>query len=171
MINSSFLNSTGYGWSIAELQNLEYSFLTSLPAYFKANIPLYGVHHLTFALGTAFVFTSAQKNLVTNFVNSTGYDYQISFMDVIDVNISEDVNGSGDITFLNQNKITPMSGSEAYPVNTLNKLSGNAGDIFIDSTDFNNTDLTLGKYGYWNLIHEMGHAIGGLDDFAGKTEE
>ena len=148
MINSSFLNSTGYGWSIAELQNLEYSFLTSLPAYFKANIPLYGVHHLTFALGTAFVFTSAQKNLVTNFVNSTGYDYQISFMDVIDVNISEDTTGNGDITFLNQDAINAGDGALMYDVTPVSRVAGNAGDIFINSANTNQiTQLTPGEYG------------------------
>jgi hypothetical protein len=183
MINTAFLNSSNYGWSQSKLQNIEYSFLSELPQYFTSNYLLLGSHQAetviagitvytgSFVAGTEFEFVANQKNSVQNFLTSSSYNDQISFNDIISINISENIDGNGDITFLNQNKVTPESGSLTYPVNALNTISGNAADIFIDSTDFHNTDLTLGKYGYWNLIHEMGHAIGGLDDFAGKTEE
>jgi|GEM_PF-2089559 len=184
MINSSFLNSSGYGWGATDLQNIQYSFLAELPQYFIFNPLLLFAHQgvtitngVTIYNGKFLEFTEVtfdlnQKSVVSNFLNSTGYTYQISFEDVIGVNISEDTSGNGDITFLNQQKITPLSGSEAYPVNALNILSGNAGDIFIDSTDSSAlTKLNPGEYGYWVHIHETGHAIGGLDDFAGKTEE
>jgi hypothetical protein len=115
MINSNFLNSNGYGWSITELQNLEYSFLTSLPWYFSNNPFLLdnhqsgGLYDGPFVGSTETEFSIAQKNVVRSFLsNARSYEYQVSFEDIINADIGENISNSGDITFLNQDKSTPQ---------------------------------------------------------------
>lgn len=191
-IDFSFLQ-TGSKW---ESVNLEYSFLSSLPLYYTANPSLYVPHSLLFQPGTASIFSynpdpsyidqqdivryvlddtdmlgayTGDETVNTILVNSV--NYRVSFSDVIDASFSENDTETGDLILMNQDAYSASDDSITYLPTTLNKVLGNAGDVFINSLDTQiYTDLKPGEYGFWVHLHELGHAVGGLDDVS-KTSE
>ncbi len=185
-INFNFLQ-TGENWSSTEVQNLEYSLLSSLPSYYVLNPALYTAHHLDFAIGTENILSSDSNTsnydqqdivhfLLDDPITLSGYtdvntrlmssvDYRVSFSDVINASFSEDVSGNGDLAIMNQDAYSASDPSKAYLPTTINQTFGNAGDVFINSLHIPNlSELRPGEEGFWILLHELGHAIGGLED-------
>lgn len=100
----------------------------------------------------------------------SGDNYRVSFADVIGINLTEATPGVGQITFVNQDRYTSSQDSIAYLPTGLNQTSGVAGDIFINGLDTDKqTYLAPGEEGFWVILHELGHAIGGLNDYSGGT--
>lgn len=183
-INYNFLQ-TNEKWSSADIQNLEYSFLSFLPSYYA----LVAVHFLDFSIGTesqlsansnsdnydqqdAVRFLLDSPSLLSSYagletVNTILVNmasYRVSFSDVINASFSESI-GTGDIIVMNQDAYNGFDPSKGYLPTTVNQLVGNAGDVFINSLDTDAlTKLNSGEYGFWLILHELGHAIGGLDD-------
>ncbi|MCB1682433.1 MAG: M10 family metallopeptidase C-terminal domain-containing protein [Rhodospirillales bacterium] len=103
--------------------------------------------------------------------------FRASFPDIIDFSFSEQDQASsggavGEITFLAAD-VKNISGNDAEGVTaelpTNFGLDGDItekGDIFIDYTLSNNSETKtyLGGKGFFNLLHELGHAFGGLKD-------
>lgn len=180
IINSGFLK-TGSKWSQSEILDLGFNFASSTPAYLYIN--LYFLTRFEF-VDTGFSFSAPQEDTIryfllssdevknyseTNSINSTlvnSVDYRVSFGDVIHAGFSEDNNG--EIQFINHQGLTSAGPSIAfYPAST-----NSAGDVVINylSPNYNNVDP--GGFGFWLHLHELGHAVGGLDDIqAGDPSE
>ena len=193
-INIDFLK-TGSHWQLSELQGMQYSFLSSLPSYYMFNPILGTAHAFLFRPGTGGFLTSNadpnfidQQDIVRFLLDSPGVlsgytdlktvntilinmaSYRVSFSDVINTNFLEADSGIGDIIIMNQDAFSSAAPSLAYIPNATNKTFGNAGDVFINSMHIENlTELRPGAEGFWILLHELGHAVGGLDDVRNTT--
>lgn len=182
-IDSNFLL-TGNEWNNIEISNLSFSFADTLPSYYS---PLFlPAHTLLFRPFTETEFSanpdplyidqqdivrflllgnvsefSGSNNINATLLQSSGY--RVSFSDVINSNMFE-VSSSGQISFLNQQRYSPSDPSITYDLNSLNKVSGLAGDVFINSLDPATANLIPSQEGFWVILHELGHSIAGLED-------
>ena len=100
-------------------------------------------------------------------------NYRVSFSDVINLNFTESSNG--DIKFVNQkgDSITnPQNFSSGYFPSQLgfsSPFEPFAGYVVMNEDSTNFDKLKPGEAGFWNIIHEMGHSIGGLIDIEETT--
>ncbi|MGZ9107262.1 MAG: tandem-95 repeat protein [Micavibrio sp.] len=95
-------------------------------------------------------------------------NYRVSFPDVINLSLSENF-GAGEIVLINQvsqpENLLNEENSITYRLTEFYKDEQIAGDIFINSADSGFLDTQPGKEGFWLILHELGHAIGGFDDY------
>ncbi|MBP7759740.1 MAG: type I secretion C-terminal target domain-containing protein [Alphaproteobacteria bacterium] len=109
--------------------------------------------------------STAQKDVVDSLLaaSSTTNFYRVSFSDVTEMGFAKltgatDAN-PGDINFI----FAERTNSDSLGI-TYNPYEDNwddiAGDIFINNTKTENSQLGLGEIGYATLLHELGHAVG-----------
>ena len=177
-INYSFLQS-GLMWDQSEIQNLEFNFANNTPLYLYTQI---GFLNEFANLGNSFSFSASaspadfdQQDAVRffllsaseldNFTNSSTINsvlvnssaYRVSFSDILSTNFSEDVDG--EIQLVNHEGESDQSLSLGFFPGTTSA----AGDIVINYLGSGYDDLAPGQAGFWLIVHEMGHAIGGLE--------
>lgn len=178
-INHDFLK-TGLKWTPSEIQNLGFNFSASTPLYLYAQLDFLS----NFAnLGSNFQFTASadpnsydQQDIIrfllldpsqlsgfsgdqtvnTKLVNSG--NYRVSFSDVITSGFSENTNG--ELQLINHEGNSASSDSLGFFPGTTSA----SGDIIINYLDPGYDELNPGQKGYWLLLHELGHAVGGLED-------
>ncbi len=173
MINVDFLRS-GDKWSASEIIDLKFNFATSTPlAWFL--VPEFDEKFVLSDLGSAFIddqedvvrFLLLSPSEVQTYSGSNSIDaslknsvdYRVSFADVITAGFSEDAGGQ--MQFVNHEGESTESASLAGSAGGI----GVSGDIVINEIDPEYDELSPGQEGYWTLLHEMGHAVGGLKDF------
>lgn len=101
---------------------------------------------------------------VSKNVNGQSVNYRVSFGDVINAGFSENVNG--DVQLVNHEGLSSNSDSLGFfPDNT-----SPAGDVVINHSFADYDALKPGQIGFWLHLHELGHAIGGLEDVGGTSE-
>jgi Ca2+-binding RTX toxin-like protein len=177
MINYSSLLSGNY-WDEDELSNLKFNIATSVPLYLLANGDfqtefdyLYGAsinfswaHEDViryFLLSASAVSSySGANSISSNLVDSV--DYRISFSDVIHMNLSEGAGAEVQIHSYQGNSANSAS-LAYYPDYSLGSPTYLAGDIVINYLDLKYSDLAPGEGGFWLLLHEFAHAVGGLN--------
>ncbi len=184
------------GWNSNSVQ---YSFLNVIPDYYYSSTslstPASWIVNSEIDTGLTLgdedfdVFRSRQIEVVnfmlgtSNKFDTMSSNYRVSFSDVTNITFSEkpqlvdDPNNVGDITFINadlEDSFFPndslLLGLTRLP-NDLTAGQG-AGDVFIDRNVINNSDplLVLGGSAFWTLMHELGHAAGGLDHISGAFD-
>ena len=167
-ISDNYKVSTFIGWGTG---SLEYTFLWERPSYYPFWEPE-GVDSYNLS---ALEFRETQKR-ATEFIlndlsdgNSYAYAdaYRVSFSDVANITFSQkeqeigDPDDVGQITYLNANLDDDAWGL-ASTAPTFLDISG---DVFIGLEAVNaDSQLALGRVGFWVLLHETAHAVVGLDD-------
>lgn len=102
-------------------------------------------------------------------------DYRVSFSDVINFTFNEETQNSNDvgaITFLNASIDTGEDAVAFHPLSSGSDGETNEkGDILINQDSATNDvdNLKMGDAGYWIILHELGHAFGGLEDVENTT--
>jgi hypothetical protein len=177
---------------------INYTFLNILPSYYYTLDTIFPASWIIFSdidtgptLGTEdFDMFRPQQIAATNFILSTSASfnsmtaaYRVSFSDVTNISFSEKIqteanpNDVGEITLLNvqleDNPITnpePLVGQTRLPGDII--ADQGAGDVFIDRNVSANQDILLFPAGqaFWTLLHELGHAVGGLDHISGTYD-
>lgn len=185
-IDHSFLQ-TGFSWNGADIQDLEFNFAENTPLYMYSQFLFLSDYNLSDD-GAEFSANSSsnaydQKDVVRfilidpayissysgiDNINDTLVDtisYRVAFSDVINAGFSEDEDG--ELQLINHegdDDDVPSIGF--YPGN--NAVSG---DIVINNLIPDYDELAPGEGGYWLILHELGHAIGGLDDVENTDQE
>lgn len=121
-----------------------------------------------------FDFLSALQRAAVSDILSTS-PWASSYSDVTGLTFFEDNIGVGNIAIGAASLAGSLSGVAFFPPESGN-IFDFSGDVWIDNDDFitQNSKLAFGQSGYWNLLHELGHAIGGLNDVSnlpGFTED
>ena len=180
-IDYSFLE-TGQKWDQTEILDLHFNFSTQTPNAWSF-VPNFTNNYEGLSYGLEFSGLSNpnvydQKDITrfllinpdhlddfnagntvnTSLVNSAVF--RSSFEDIISAGFSEDLNG--EVQLINHQGNLQTTGSLALLPQA---IVGSGGDIVINYLDPEYDDLEPGKFGYWIILHELGHAIGGLDDF------
>lgn len=194
-IDHSFLQ-TGFKWSSSDIQNLGFNFSTSTPLYLYAQLAflnqfdnLGGSSQFSFSSNSSVrdqqdivqfllidrtdldnlsgnqTVNSTLVNTANTPVGGSIVNYRVSFSDVISADISESV--SGEIQLVNHEGESSSSESLGFLPGTTSA----SGDVVINYLDPGYNQLAPGEKGYWLLLHELGHAIGGLEDVQSTSQE
>ncbi len=100
---------------------------------------------------------------VSHATDGESENYRVSFSDVLNTFFSESANGQ--IQIVRQDAYSADSPSVGRVPDLLSRSNQTAGDIYINNLDSKATvNLAPGEYGFWLLLHELGHAIAGLED-------
>ncbi|XWN31390.1 MAG: type I secretion C-terminal target domain-containing protein [Devosia sp.] len=188
VIDHTFLE-TGFKWDQNEIGNLGFAFATSTPAHWYSNPIWQGEFETTVSgvelSGFSNPSTYDEKDAVryalldyttlsglsgSDTINSTllnSFDYRVSFSDVISATISE--NSAGEIQLITHQGLSQSSQSLATSPNS-GVIPGADGDISFNRLDPLLNDLKPGEGGYWLIQHELGHAVGGLEDVADTSQ-
>lgn len=192
-LNYSFLQS-GQKWSQSEIDDLQFNFASSTPWYIYLNVyfnaQFQGTDSFEFsALSNSSSFdqkdtirflllnpselddftgsdtvNSVLVNTANTTVGSSTVNYRVYFSDVITAGFSEDSNGQ--VQLINHQGNLPLSGSIGF----LPSGVGAPGDVVINYLDPNFDNLAPGEGGFWLLLHELGHSVGGLEDVSSTAQ-
>lgn len=131
--------SSSYKWGPTGLMGasatVTYSFMTSAPSYAGS-------------VGSFQTFNTTMKAAARSAMEAWSSAANITFVEVDD-------GGSGGQIRFGSNAQSGSSGYAYYP-----GTSSAAGDVWVDNTDSYNLAPVAGNYGYFVLLHEIGHAIG-----------
>ncbi len=161
---------SGVKWDISSSTNLSFGFLSSdtdVPYYFDSGSlkTAYSSFLGTLSGGGYFSsFSSDQKAISRQILGSNTYGSFYS--DIVNLTFSEEsVSSSTKIIFGQANLIgaSAETGLGFLP----NGTTRDDGDVFLDASASQNSLLLKGEAGYWNILHELGHAVGGLVDASG----
>ena len=195
-IDHSFIQS-GQSWTSQEISALEFNFASQTPTLWYFNVAFQnafengdtGLEFSGFSnpssydqkdvaryllldsveiqalSGSDTVNTNLATTVNTQIAPSVYENYRVSFAEVITADFSEDT--AGEIQLFNHQGLSQTSGSLAGLAGGSSSL---AGDVIINYLDPNYDEVKPGEFGFWVILHELGHAVGGLQDYGAQTE-
>ncbi len=167
---------SGFYWGTS----IQYTFLIAAPSWhnqFNVLVPT------MVNLSQMYEFTPKQKNAINFILDDNSlitdenyfFDYKshrVSFSDVTNVDISEktqslsDVDDVGEITFIR----AQFTNDDVGAVYVSPTIFDTTGDVFMSLSAVNaDTNIEIGKIGFWALLHESAHAVAGLRDLSGTS--
>ena len=165
---------SGRKWNI---QNLEYTFISSPPLnsdYRDGNNILLPQIKDGFNSNPQFSDLTAAQQEVTGLILDKSVDnpavslFRVSYSDVTNTTFRKTQSGVGEIAIGSGDLADPpgkiLTGKAYFPFDPPLDFSG---DVWLDNQGNPgalNLLLNLGEYGYWDILHELGHAFGGLND-------